>query len=174
MFLRRLYYSKTKNNGSGPVDCGLSISETQLFNFSNPEALNVSSAVSSVISKSGRNVLIWNIYKGNRELINASPGLFYLRSEGDPHDLLRRKKYKVLASMGYHVIVPVRQLDDQEISVSWTWLKENKKKSSLYLWGDQVEARYVLYTFYIQKLAKYELHELISRQQYSIYIPEVF
>lgn len=130
-----------------PTTNVLPISETPLVDFSNPEALNVSSAVSSVISKSGRNVLIWNIYKGNRKLINASPGLFYLRSEGDPHDLVRRKKYKVLASMGYHMIVPVRQLDDKDISVSWTWLKKSKNKSSLYLWGDQVEARYVLNTF---------------------------
>ena len=60
---------------------------------------------------------------------------------------MRRKKYKVLASMGYHMIVPVRQLDDEDISVSWTWLKKSKNKSSLYLWGDQVEARYVLNTF---------------------------
>ena len=52
--------------------------------------------------------------------------------------------FKTLVSLGYHVIVPVNVLNEEEVSMAWSWVKEKAPSSSAYLWGDHIDSRFVL------------------------------
>lgn len=66
------------------------------------------------------------------------PVVFYIRETRD----LQKNIIQTLVSIGYHVIAPVHAVSDEEVSIAWSHI--NKKvspfKSSVYLWGDHLDA----------------------------------
>jgi len=72
---------------------------------------------------------------------DESPITLYLRENREIDSDLQLKIFKTLVSIGYHVIVPINLLNEEEVSVAWSWIKEKAPKSSAYLWGDYVDSR---------------------------------
>lgn len=74
---------------------------------------------------------------------DKSPVTLYIHEGHELSSDLQVNIFKTLVSLGYHVIVPVNVLNDEEVSVAWSWIKEKAPQSSTYLWGDHLDPRYV-------------------------------
>ena len=61
---------------------------------------------------------------------DKSPVTLYLRENTNLKSDLQVNIFKTLVSLGYHVIVPVNVLNEEEVSMAWSWIKEKAKASS--------------------------------------------
>ena len=113
-----------------------------------PRTLSVSKSQTIFLGTTGNSIPAWHFLPPSAKLLppaktfsNKSPVTLYLREGHDLSSDLQVNIFKTLVSLGYHVIVPVNILNEEEVSMAWSWIKEKAPSSSTYLWGDHPDSR---------------------------------
>ncbi|XP_066922661.1 uncharacterized protein [Clytia hemisphaerica] len=112
-----------------------------------PSSLSVSKSQTIFLGTSGNTIPAWHFLPPSAEILppsktfnDESPVTLYLREGNDLNSDLQLNIFKTLVSLGYHVIVPVNVLNEAEVSIAWSWVKEKAFSSSAYLWGDHIDS----------------------------------
>ena len=113
-----------------------------------PRTLSVSKSQTIYLGTTGNTIPAWHFLPPSATLLppaktfsNESPVTLYLREGNEMSSDLQLNIFKTLVSLGYHVIVPVNVLNEEEVSMAWSWIKEKAPSSSAYLWGDHLDSR---------------------------------
>ena len=117
-----------------------------------PNTLSVSKSQTIFLGATGNSIPAWHFLPPSAEILppsktfsDKSPVTLYLREGNDLNSDLQVNIFKTLVSLGYHVIVPVNVLNEEEVSMAWSWVKERAPSSSAYLWGDHLDSRFVFH-----------------------------
>jgi len=123
-----------------------SIKEEIEVDVPNPMLHGLHNTLSFIIETENHKIPLWHFYPNsaninNLPLINEGPAILYLRKHGEITRPKRLAVYESLASLGYHIIVPIDLVNDEQRNIVWTWMKKTMNKSALYIWGDHLETK---------------------------------
>ena len=70
-----------------------------------------------------------------------SPVILFLHMGGYQRFTKIIELFQVLSSLGYHLIVPMNELNRDEVFHAWSSIKKMASNSIVYLWGDNLDFR---------------------------------